>query len=863
MPVTSLASTPADAAALDFFEGKVRPLLVDNCFTCHSADTKPSGGLRVDDIGGLITGGRKGPAVVPGKPEDSLLIKAITHADGAPKMPPDAKLEPEEIAILTRWIAEGAVWPQHDLPEDFGQTPDHYEYLRESHWAWQPLQNPAVPAVDDAAWPRDDVDKFILAELEKRRMSPVADAGRVDLLRRVTFDLTGLPPTPGEIEAFLADESVDAFENVVDRLLGSTAFGERWGRHWLDVARYADSTGSARNLPYPHAWRYRDYVIDALNSDKPYDEFLREQIAGDLLPATSPAQKAEQLVATGFLALGVKDVNQRFKVRFEMDNVDEQIDTVTRAILGLTVSCARCHDHKFDPIPTADYYALAGIFTSTDLCAGLRNQMGGGGMAYYDTNLVLSLSATEPDEVASKAQIEAKQQELAEARKEFRKIRDGKDAKKKRADGKTNQMVARQKVNRIEAELLELTDPAAYGPVALGVRDAGAVSDTAIRLRGEAEQIGPVVPRGFLSLVDVPNARQVNPRQSGRLELAEWLSSPENPLASRVIVNRVWRHLYGEGLVTTVDNFGVTGDSPSHPELLDHLAQQFVDDGWSTKKLIRRLVLTRAYQLSSEATEAHLAVDPANRLLWRHTPRRLDGEEIRDAALAASGELDRTRPTQSPAKELKVRELRNNGSEATEIAEAALNSVHRSVYLPLLRGLTPTSLAVFDFAEQGMVTGRRETTTVAPQALYLLNDPFIRRQSLVLAELLLAQADAADADRITLAYLRTFGRTPDSVEIGQALDFLEAFEAALATSFPAEGIAQASIPVANDLRMRAPVEAVKPEDAESDPDANPDAADQSDEPAIEVVVTPRDARTAAWAGFCQALLGSAEFRYLR
>jgi hypothetical protein len=804
-----------EAALVEFFERKVRPVLVNNCYNCHSANTNAKGGLRVDDRNGLIHGGTRGPAVVPGHPEKSLLIQAIRHTHKTVKMPPDKELAAGEIANLTQWIKDGAAWPKVELAFDLAKNKAKYDKLRKQHWAWQPLLAAKPPAVEGegAAWVRGDIDRFILAKLHQKGLKPVQDADKLTLLRRVTFDLTGLPPTPAQIDAFVKDDSPAALEKVVDRLLASPAFGERWGRHWLDVARYGESTGSARNLPYPHAWRYRDYVIDAFNLDKPYDQFIREQIAGDLLLAKSPAQRQEQMVATGFLALGVRDVNQRFKVRFVMDNVDEQIDTVSRSVLALTVSCARCHDHKFDPIPTTDYYALAGIFNSTDLCAGLRNKMGGGGLDYYDTAMLLPLGplAIEDPKLAEK--IDKAKKDFEQARADFDAIFGTPEGKALAPDGRPKQAIARQKMIVLQKELVALSDPAVIGKVALGVREAKTVGDTEIRIRGEAEKLGPIIPRGFLSLLAVPDAPQINTKHSGRLELAQWLTSAKNPLTSRVMANRVWHHLFGQGLVSSVDNFGVTGEAPSHPELLDYLAAQFVKDGWSVKKLVRLVVLSRTYQLGSAASTGNmaLALDPANRLLWRHSPRRLDAEEIRDAMLAASGKLNLNRPEASPAKDLKVIELTNNSPLAKSLIAHANKSTHRSVYLPLVRGLTPTCLEVFDFAEQGMVTGSRDTTTVAPQALYLLNDPFVRTQSLALAEMLLARADLDDAGRLHLAYLLTLSRSATGKEIERARSYLAAYEAAARK-------------------------------------ASPDAK-------------PADLRSAAWTSFCQAIMASAEFRY--
>jgi hypothetical protein len=655
------APRPDSGASVEFFEKKVRPILANHCYACHSAETKPAGGLRVDDRNGLLTGGNTGPAVVPGKPQQSLLLKRVVHKDAKRRMPKEGEqLTSEQVAHLTKWVAEGAAWPEVRVPASFGKLKPRYEKLKKEHWAWQPLTDPKVPEVRDSSWPREAVDRFILAALEAKKLRPVEDADRVALIRRVTFDLTGLPPTPREIDAFLADTSAEAFAKVVDRLLASPAFGERWGRHWLDIARYGESTGPSRNIPYPHAWRYRDYVLDAVNADVPFDRFLREQIAGDLLPAATDRERDRLRAATGFLALGVKDVNQRFKVRFVMDNVDEQIDVVTRSALALTVSCARCHDHKFDPVPTTDYYALAGIFTSTENRAGLRNKMGGGGLDYYDPGMLVRLSGDLPPPPAE--QLARLKEDVAKAKAQWDAIRGTPEGLAKGPNGQPKQRPFRLKYERLRSELLALTDPAARGHAVHGVQDAKAIGPTEVRIRGEAEKLGPKVQRGYLTLFEVPGAPKVNPEQSGRLELAQWITSPKNPLTARVIVNRVWARLFGHGIVTTVDNFGVTGEKPSHPELLGHLASRFVRDGWSVKRLVRALVLTRAYQLGTTAPAENRAADPANRLVWRHTPRRLDAEEIRDAMLASAGALVSGRPESSPASSMKMVEIRDIGS---------------------------------------------------------------------------------------------------------------------------------------------------------------------------------------------------------
>ncbi|HEX3316199.1 MAG TPA: PSD1 and planctomycete cytochrome C domain-containing protein, partial [Gemmataceae bacterium] len=654
-------------AKLEFFEKKVRPVLAANCYNCHSANTNSQSGLRVDDRNGLLTGGKRGPAIVPGDPEKSRLIQAVKHVLPKVSMPPEKTLTSEEIADLARWIKDGAVWPRAILPASVGRSAEKYKVLRKEHWAFQPICDSQVPAVKDAVWPTDDVDRFVLAGLEKKGLRPVGDAPRLDLIRRVTFDLTGLPPTPAEVDAFVADQSPDAFAKVVDRLLASDAYGERWGRHWLDVARFGESTGSARNLPYPHAWRYRDWVIAAVTRDLPYNQFVRQQIAGDLLPADSDAERDAQTIATGFLAIGVEDVNQRFKVRFVMDNVDEQIDAVSRSFLALTASCARCHDHKFDPIPTADYYGLAGIFRSSDLCNGLKNKMGGGGLDYWVPANMLRLSAAVKMDAEHRAKLEAARKEAAKAKADFDEIRGTPKGKAIAANGKPYQQPFRLKAEKAAAVVASLEG---NDSMVMGVREGKAPADTEIRVRGEAEQLGPTAPRGFLTAFEVPGAAPVNPKHSGRLELADWLASDRNPLTPRVMANRVWKHLFGQGIVSSVDNFGTTGGAPSDPELLDHLANQFVKNGWSVKKLIRTLVLTRAYRLSSESRPENLAADPGNRLVWRHSPRRLDAEEIRDAMLQVAGDLDRAHRTSSTIHDLQVVELRNNGPEAQKIVSS-------------------------------------------------------------------------------------------------------------------------------------------------------------------------------------------------
>lgn len=842
-----LHAADPETAKIEFFEKKIRPILADNCYTCHAADTKPSGNLRVDDRNGLLTGGDSGPAVVAGDPSASVLLQRIVHSDPKKIMPKEGdKLSAAQIADLTTWIQDGAVWPRERIPASLTAPNPEMEALKKKHWAWQPLTQPAVPAVKDAQWPEGDVDRFVLAKLEDQQLPPVADADRITLIRRVTYDLTGLPPAPQEIEDFLHDRSSTAFARVVDRLLEAPAFGERWGRHWLDVARYGESTGPSRNIPYPHAWKYRDYVIDAVRRDVPFDRFLQEQIAGDLLPAQNNHERDRLLTATGFLALGVKDVNQRFKVRFIMDNVDEQIDAVTRSTLALTVTCARCHDHKFDPIRMTDYYALAGIFTSTENGAGVRNKMGGGGLDYYAPANLVRLSGSPPPAPPEKVkELEAK---LAEAKKAWEGIRGTPAGLKPAADGRPTQRPFRLRFEALQNELHDLTDPAAQGFVVHGVRDSQQIADTEIRLRGEAERLGPTIPRGYLTTFTVPNAPQIPKEQSGRLQLAQWLTSPQNPLTARVIVNRIWQHLFGTGIVSTVDNFGINGALPSHPELLDHLAGEFIRQGWSTKKLVRELTLSHAYRLGSSAPDRHLEADPANRFVWRHSPRRLSAEELRDSMLAISGKLV-PKEEVSPVTKLRMVEMRDNGPEAAGIHIAADSGLQRSLYLPLLRGVTPKSLEAFDPVDQTLVSGERANTTVPMQALFLLNSSFVQQQSLALAERVLK---LPAEQRLSYIWQLTLGREPSATDEKRAVRFIAE-----------QAASHVPTPKSPAPKPAAVIAAATEAGAAAIPPANADDVDRTAAAIPEVEAVPADAKSAAWMSLAQALYASAEFRFIR
>jgi mono/diheme cytochrome c family protein len=846
-----------NADQVDFFVKKVKPIFADHCYACHAADTKPAAGLRLDTSLGLKTGGRSGQLFNTAAPDESLLIKKVLAADPKKRMPKEsAALNDGEIATLRAWIAQGAVLPDETetLPPMSATLQKTYEKLRREHWAFRPVGRPQPPAVKNAAWVNSEIDRFLLAKLEEKDIKPVRDASPETLLRRLMFDLTGLQATPEQVESFNLHHARRDYEKLVDSLLASRQYAERWGRHWLDVARYGESTGPSRNVPYPHAWRYRDYVIDSVAEDIPYNRFLTEQLAGDLLPAKTEKERDRLAIATGFLALGVKDVNQRFEARFQMDNADEQIDAVTRSTMALTVTCARCHDHKFDPIPQKDYYALAGIFTSTESLAGVRSLMGGAGLAYYDPkHLLLLSSAVKPNEdpealKALNAEVEANRLAI-ESLQNSKPILDQETKEKMASLTRTGE--------RLKEDRLALEDAGTQGFGVHGVRE-GQPADTNIRIRGVEERHGPLAPRGFLTAFGVPDAPPINSRQSGRLELAQWITSPQNPLTARVSVNRTWAYLFGQGIVSTVDNFGVKGDLPSNPELLDYLASQFIANGWSQKKLIRELVLSHAYRLSAESDAKGREMDPTNRLLWRHSPRRLEAEEVRDSILRASGELNKGHPLGSASMHLRMVEMGDSGPVAKAIYDEADRGRYRSVYLPAVRGITPRSVAAFDPVSQSLVTGKRDVTIVPTQALFLMNSTFVRQQAL--AETQLIEKEFADRrEQVRRVYVRSLDREPTKAELVRAFNFLDRYQAVWSEDrSTAQSVQLAASPEAEylvpeqsgDKGMKVPFEygdmLARNYLVFNDPE-----------------VVPVTAQEAALAALAQALFASAEFQFVR
>ncbi len=739
------------AEGLAFFEKNIRPVLVSQCIECHSAETnKLKGGLALDTREGTRKGGDTGPAVVPNDLKKSLVIKALRHTDANLKMPPKKKLEDEVVANFEKWVSMGAPDPR-DGAKVVAKTID-IEKGRQ-FWAFQVPKSPDAPKVNADTWPKNDVDKFVLSLMESKGLKPVADADKSVLIRRLTFDLTGLPPTTEEINNYLNDKSANATEKVVDRLLASDAFGEHWGRRWLDVARYAESSGKAANVIYPHAWRYRDYVIDAFRADKPFNQFIKEQLAGDLLNAKDDQQKAEFATATGFLAIGPKSHNERNPTQFNMDLIDEQIDTTTQAFLGMTVACARCHDHKFDPIPQKDYYSLVGIFKSTQTCYGtVRNLQSNHPSPLVSLPEGAKVTLMEP---IPQSRVDSLTKQLEDLRKE-------------KIDFKEVNAFVRNRIQigNIEAVLTMYNKDGTPKPVAMGVREKGRPEDARVYTRGEIDKPGETVKRGVPQVLT--NKALSIGSGSGRKELAEWIASPSNPLTARVYVNRVWTHLYGQGIVPTVDNFGASGQMPSNQQLLDHLAVWFTKNEWSTKKLIKYLVMSHTYQLSSATTPEAIEKDPENVYNWRHSPRRLSAEEIHDSLLVYAGQLDTSRPKASP--------ISSAGETGTQgllfrLGGASNESKHRSVYTPIVREQLPEWLTLFDFPDPNGPNGERATTTVPAQALYLMNNPTVVKYAENAADKIRASGDTDDA-KIGTAYQMAFGRKPNEAETKKAKDFI-------------------------------------------------------------------------------------------
>ncbi|BDC53017.1 hypothetical protein F183_A53320 [Bryobacterales bacterium F-183] len=866
----------------EFFEKKVRPLFAKSCAGCHNAKMK-AGGFDLTSVEGIAHEG----LFEKGKPEASLLMKVLSY-ESRIKMPPSGKLPETELSDLRTWIAAGAPMPAVKSAQGTGSgTRKHGRGITDeekSFWAFRPMTKPEPPVVRNEAWAQKPVDRFILSKLEQKGLAPAKPADKATLLRRVTFNLTGLPPTEQELRDFLADKSPNALEKVVDRLLASPRYGEHWGRHWLDVARYADSTGNDEDHRYPYAYRYRDYVIESMNQDVPFDRFIQEQIAGDLMPAPA-GQKVNTrgIVATGFLALGAKAVAQQDKKKMLVDIYDEQIDTVSKGVLGLTLSCARCHDHKFDPLQTRDYYSWMSIFAATknfnnpdthvsgllytplvpkeeyDLyleskkisdkkrneianavelqtiaytaqvgqsvakyMLAARRVMGGKPAGDATLNPLLlekwveflkegkerraymkdwftANDATAP-EIAAKYQARyvKMQASWAEAMERTRASRrSGKDVMPPRIYADDDQFFfdvhysgphsvpAKDRaklwpadkiapVAKLEKELEDLKKQLPQEPpMACAVADhpagEGGVTFGKVYVRGDYNTFGEDAPPSVPQVLSEYAPPQFQPGRSGRLELAQWLTRPDNPLTARVFVNRVWYWHFGEGIVRTPDNFGKMGARPSHPELLDYLAQRFISEGWSLKKLQKEIVLSSFYQMSSIPTDQQVSADPENTLLSRYPRRRLTVEELRDGMLWLDQSLD---TTMGGSLQSGFGTDGENSNDRLSMKPEAIK--RRTVYVPLRRANLPALLNLFDFGDATTTASQRTSTIIAPQALFLMNSEFVEDRAKALAKQAAEKANS-DADRMRTLYVRILGREASGAEVDDALSYLNKF----------------------------------------------------------------------------------------
>lgn len=972
--VFNVGSTQAADPGIDFFEQKIRPVLIEHCYSCHSEETKrgPKGEFRIDNREVLRAGNESGPGLMPGKPTESLVIKVLKGDDDYPEMPPKGKLDNTVIADFEKWIEMGAPDPRDGQAVKTAKV--DIEAGRQ-FWAYQLPKWHEAPDVRQPDWAKSEIDRFILAKLEEKGLKPANDASREKLVRRITVDLTGLLPTPKEVDDFVNDPADDdaAIAKLVDRLLDSPQYGERWGRHWLDLARYADSNGKDENLVFHEAYLYRDYVIRSFNEDKPFNRFAMEQIGGDLLPYETTEQLNEHMIASGFLIVGPKVLADRDKVKRRLDVIDEQIEAVGKAFLAQTLGCARCHDHKFDPIPQADYYALSGILGSTrtldsfklgnPIVSGwmlrplggeegekqlaakkahdaelkkasdalkkaenelktLREQapgenspndpnsvvvddedaklVGSWKKSTFSSNFVgvgyihddqtgkgeksvtftpdlpvageyqvlvaytpgntrannvpvtvkfqggsktVTLDQTKPAKVnklfepigtfafvaGQSASVEISNKgtkghvivdavqfkPVGKTVKEFqaKRAEQLKDEKKKGPDPKVL-AEAKKKLEEAEAKVVKLKagveklkkDAPKAPPMVMAAKDEDEIQDSPLYVRGNPHQPGEPVARGFLQVAHYDEPPTFPKDQSGRRELAEWVASDKNPLTARVWANRVWGHLFGEAIVRTVDNFGTQGERPSHPELLDTLAVELIESGWSTKQLIRKIITSRTYRLSVEADPELVKADPENRLFGHANRRRVEAEVIRDGILQVARTLDMTEggPVVS---HLGERAIDNNSKGGLNTEE--MN--RRSVYLPVIRNDLPQMFEVFDFADPDVTVGKRDVTTVATQALYLMNGVFIQAQSKNTAQWLIKEHET-DLDRLNELFRLSLSRLPTEQEQSKAEQFMNHYRERLASL----------------------------------------GSDKA----------PKDLEEAVWTAVCQSVFGCTEFRFL-
>ena len=771
-------ATAVEDSRETFFETRIRPILLGRCLECHGPD-KQKNGLRVDSLSALLKGGKSGPALVRGKPELSLIVQATLGMDDDLKMPPKVPLTKREKDDLAEWVGSGAFWPAGPVAK----------ISSKEHWAFRAPAK-VDPPVDPTGWAEPDsmIDRFVSVSLRQKGLRPAKRATRESLLRRLYFDLLGLPPTPEQVLDFLRDDSPKAYEELVDSLLASPHYGERWGRHWLDVARYADTAGDNSDFPIPEASLYRDYVIDAFNKDKPYDEFIREQLAGDVLAKKGSSKLyAERTIATGFVGL-----SRRFGTYMDEAPeliIEDTLDVVGRGLMGITLKCARCHSHKYDPVSMDDYYGLYGIFASSSY------PFPGSESSPRSQRMV----STSPTQEMNRL-LGTKSQDVLKMRRHIENtLKDGEAAKKyfdwkKKSDQLLDEINVlegrgedaaelRDRLSRIDlhaARSKVLTEVAALelriheieseeGLLRAYALEEAEIGDVRMQLSGDPTRWGPWVKRGFPSFAKVKNPPAIPEGSSGRLELAEWLVRPDHPLTARVMVNRIWQWHFGKPLVATPSNFGIRGAYPTHPGLLDWLAVDFIEGGWSIKRLHRKILLSSTYRLSSESIARNEAVDPANRLYWRFDRRRLDAEAIRDSMLHASGRLELSRPGFHPFPPRKNYKFTQHNP-----FQAVYPSNHRSVYLMTQRFKRHPFLNLFDGPDTNVSTPVRSTSTVPQQALFLMNGKFVRELSVEFADRILGAAKE-DGDLLNFAHMTAWGRPPTEREREKANRYLSEF----------------------------------------------------------------------------------------
>ena len=757
--VAHFVSSPTEDQ-LNFFESRIRPLLVDNCYSCHSKDAdEVDGDLLLDSRAGIIKGGATDKVILPGDPDNSLLMKAIGYRDAELKMPPDQKLGDDQIADIAEWIRMGAPDPRTEdtIAVVKARSEIDWEKARD-FWSLRPLTNTLPPSVKNAPWPSNPIDQFVLAKLEANELNPASDADKRTLLRRATYDLIGMPPTAKEIEEFFSDDSPNAFAHVVNRLLESKQYGERWGRYWLDVVRYADTAGDNSDFPIPQGYLYRNWVIDAFNRDLPYDQFVREQLAGDLLEGDTESEKRSRIIATGYIAN-----SRRFGSRVDDYpwhlTIEDTLDNLGRTFLATTLNCARCHNHKFDPVTTEDYYALYGIFQST------RFPWPGIELEQRQRDLVSLATMEEIQRIQNER--EPQQRKLDDIVKKLKKERDTarEDAKKE----------LEKEVEKAEGEAKRFaTQPLPYETF-YGVADAATIENAAVQLKGDPAKLGDVVPRRFLKVLHGKSLLESD-QTSGRAQLAEWIVDRNNPLTARVMVNRIWMYHFGKALATTPNDFGRHGQAPTHPELLDWLAKHFMDSGWSVKEMHRAIMLSHTYRMSSQQSPRGMELDPANSLLSAYPRHRLDAEAIRDSMLMLSGNLDPTPGEEHPFPPQSEWKFTQHNP-----FKASYYNNRRSVYLMTQRIQRHQYLALFDGADPSTSTPVRLTSTTPLQALYLLNDKFVHEQAVGIANRLLKESND-DESRLQSVWTQMYGRLPDQDELAIAHRFLSEARSKFASS---------------------------------------------------------------------------------